>query len=123
MWGIAGNLDEAIIVGIAAYYAAPAACAGPGDDPALDRERQGAVRQGLAGAGDSGMRRLPRRRCAKGMADFPRLAGQHAKYVVKQLNYIQSLVRAAPVMHGIVKDLTPARDSGALRPTCSRSSK
>jgi cytochrome c553 len=27
--------------------------------------------------------------------------------VVKQLNYIQSLVRAAPVMHGIVKDLTP----------------
>jgi cytochrome c553 len=28
--------------------------------------------------------------------------------VAKQLNYIQSLVRAAPVMHGIVKDLTPA---------------
>jgi cytochrome c553 len=43
-----------------------------------------------------------------GKADFPRLAGQHAKYIVKQLNYIQSLVRAAPVMHGIVKDLTPA---------------
>ena len=42
------------------------------------------------------------------MADFPRLAGQHAKYVIKQLNYIQSLVRAAPVMHGIVKDLTSA---------------
>lgn len=39
--------------------------------------------------------------------DFPRLAGQHAKYVIKQLNYIQSLVRTAPVMHGIVKDLTP----------------
>ena len=45
---------------------------------------------------------------AEGVADFPRLAGQHAKCVVKQLNYIQSLVRAAPVMHGIVKDLTPA---------------
>jgi cytochrome c553 len=45
---------------------------------------------------------------AAGVADFPRLAGQHAKYVVKQLNYIQSLVRAAPVMHGIVKDLAPA---------------
>ena len=27
--------------------------------------------------------------------------------MAKQLNYIQSLVRAAPVMHGIVKDLTP----------------
>ena len=45
---------------------------------------------------------------AEGVADFPRLAGQHAKYVAKQLNYIQSLVRAAPVMHGIVKDMTPA---------------
>jgi hypothetical protein len=41
-----------------------------------------------------------------GTGDFPRLAGQHAKYVIKQLNYIQSLVRTAPVMHGIVKDLT-----------------
>jgi cytochrome c553 len=29
------------------------------------------------------------------------------KYVLKQLNYLHSLVRAAPVMHGIVKDLTP----------------
>jgi cytochrome c553 len=45
---------------------------------------------------------------AEGMADFPRLAGQHSKYVIKQLNFIQSLVRSAPVMHGIVKDLTPA---------------
>ena len=44
---------------------------------------------------------------AIGQSIFPRLAGQHASYVVKQLNYIQSLVRAAPVMHGIVKDLTP----------------
>jgi cytochrome c553 len=41
-------------------------------------------------------------------AQYPRLSGQHAEYVVKQLNYIQSLVRAAPVMHGIVKDLAPA---------------
>jgi cytochrome c553 len=45
---------------------------------------------------------------AAGVADFPRSAGQHAKYVVKQLTYIQSLLRAAPVMHGIVKDLAPA---------------
>ena len=45
---------------------------------------------------------------AAATADFPHLAGQHAKYVVKQLNYIQSLIRVAPVMHGIVKDLAPA---------------
>jgi cytochrome c553 len=44
---------------------------------------------------------------AQGIAAFPRLAGQHAKYILSQLDYIQSLVRKAPVMHGIVKDLTP----------------
>jgi cytochrome c553 len=41
------------------------------------------------------------------MPTSPRPEGLHAKYVIKQLNYIQSLVRTAPVMHGIVKDLTP----------------
>ena len=40
---------------------------------------------------------------------FPRLAGQHANYVAKQLNYIQSLVWTAAVMHGVVKDLTQAQ--------------
>ena len=44
---------------------------------------------------------------AEGLADFPRLAGQHAKYIYRQIEFIQGLVRKAPVMHGIVKDLTP----------------
>jgi cytochrome c553 len=37
---------------------------------------------------------------------FPRLAGQHAPYLLKQLLVIQSALRTAPVMHGVVKDLT-----------------
>ena len=43
---------------------------------------------------------------AQGMATFPRLAGQHAPYLLRQLLVIQSVLRVAPVMHGIVKDLT-----------------
>ena len=43
---------------------------------------------------------------AEGMATFPRLAGQHAPYLLKQLLVIQSALRTAPVMHGVVKDLT-----------------
>src|SRR6476660_9517548 len=35
MWGIAGNLDEPIIGGIAAYYAAQPPARGRSDDPAL----------------------------------------------------------------------------------------
>lgn len=35
------------------------------------------------------------------------LAGQHATYVVHQLEAIQTQTRKAPVMFGIVHDLTP----------------
>ena len=106
MWGIAGNLDEAIIGGIAAYYADQPPARGHSDDPTLVTKGQELYDKGLPDRG------VPvcmacHGADAAGTADFPRLAGQHAKYVVKQLNYIQSLVRTAPVMHGIVKDLTP----------------
>ena len=106
MWGIAGNLDPAIIKGIAQYYAAQTSAPGRIQDPAAIARGKEVYDKGVPARG------IPA--CAtchgpdaKGQSIFPRLAGQHASYVVKQLNYIQSLVRAAPVMHGIVKDLTP----------------
>ena len=106
MWGIAGRLDEKIIAGIAAYYAAQPPAPGRTDDPVLVAKGKELFDKGVLGRG------IPA--CAtchgangEGVADFPRLAGQHAKYVAKQLTYIQTLTRAAPVMHGIVRDLTP----------------
>ncbi len=38
---------------------------------------------------------------------FPRLAGQHAAYLARQLQAIQTQLRASPVMHGIIQDLKP----------------
>lgn len=107
MWGIAGNLDESIVGAIAAYYAAQPPAPGRTDNPALVAQGRELFDKGVPD------RAIPAcMAChgadATGIADFPRLAGQHAKYVAKQLTFIQSLVRAAPVMHGIVKDLTPA---------------
>ena len=106
MWGIAGNLDPAIIKGIAQYYSVQPPAPGRVQDPAALARGKEVYDKGVPDRG------IPA--CAtchgpdaKGQSIFPRLAGQHASYVVKQLNYIQSLVRAAPVMHGIVKDLTP----------------
>jgi cytochrome c553 len=105
MWGIAGGLDDTMIGAVAGYYAAQPPAAGRTSDPALIAKGKQLFEQGVA------ERSIPA--CAtchgadaKGVADFPRLAGQHAKYVVKQLEYIQSLVRNAPVMHGIIKDIT-----------------
>ena len=107
MWGIAGNLDPAIIKGIAAYYAAQPPAPGRVSDPAQVAKGKELFDKGLPDRGVPACASC-HGADAEGIADFPRLAGQHAKYVAKQLDYIQSLVRAAPVMHGIVKDLTPA---------------
>ena len=104
MWGIAG---DSMIDSIARYYAAQPPAPGKPGDPTLIAKGKQLFEQGVP------ERAIPA--CAtchgadaSGVADFPRLAGQHAKYVTKQIEYIQSLVRKAPVMHGIVKDMTLA---------------
>jgi cytochrome c553 len=106
MWGIAGNLDEAIIGGIAAYYATQPPAPGRSSDPALVAKGKELFDKGFPERGIPACQAC-HGESAQGKAGFPRLAGQHAKYVNKQVNYIQTLVRSAPVMHGIVKDLTP----------------
>jgi cytochrome c553 len=42
---------------------------------------------------------------ASGSGIFPRLAGQHKEYLLKQLQLIQSTVRKSPVMHGNIEHL------------------
>jgi cytochrome c553 len=107
MYGIAGNLlDPKLVQSIAAYYARQTPAPGRPGDPAQVAMGKRLFETGLPERGIP-----PCASChgndAQGVGDFPRLAGQHAKYVTRQIEYIQSLVRKAPVMHGIVKDLTP----------------
>lgn len=105
MYGIAGNLDDAMIKSIAQYYSSQPAAPGRPGDPAQIATGKSLYEKGVPGRGIP-----PCASChgpdAQGVADFPRLAGQHANYVVHQIEYIQQVVRKAPVMHGIVKDLT-----------------
>ena len=42
-------------------------------------------------------------RMREGTSIFPRLAGQHAAYVVRQLEVIQRKFRDSPIMHGVIK--------------------
>ncbi len=104
MYGIAGNLDAALVKSIAQYYAAQPPAPGRPGDPALIAKGKALFETGIPD------RTIPP--CAtchgpdaRGRGVFPRLAGQHAIYVVHQIEYIQQIVRKAPVMHGIVKDL------------------
>jgi cytochrome c553 len=42
---------------------------------------------------------------AHGLQDYPRLASQHAQYVLKQLASFQSNMRNVAVMHGVAQNL------------------
>ena len=104
MWGIAASLDDKMIAGLAYYYAAQPPTRGKPGDPALIARGKELFEKGVPSK--------PLPACAtchgmngEGTGEFPRLAGQHAAYIVKQLTVIQSLLRAAPVMHGIVKEM------------------
>jgi cytochrome c553 len=105
MWGMASQLNDATISGLANYFAAQPAAVGVSGNAALVAQGKHIFEEGVPA------RQIPP--CAtchgphaQGMATFPRLAGQHAPYLLKQLLVIQSVLRMAPVMHGVVKDLS-----------------
>jgi len=105
MWGMASQLSDPTISALAAYFASQPAAAGRPGSPALVAEGKHLFEEGVPAkqippcAGCHGAN-------AQGMSVFPRLAGQHAPYLLKQLLVIQNVLRTAPVMHGVVKDLT-----------------
>lgn len=105
MWGMASQLSDAMIEAIAAYYAAQAPAPGKVEEEkliALGRQvfEQGAVAQGIPACATC---HGPQ---ARGNATFPRLASQHAAYLVKQMLVIQNALRVAPVMHGVIQNLS-----------------
>ena len=105
MWGMASQLNDATINALGSYFAAQPAAPGNPGNPVLIAQGKRLFEEGVPA------RQIPP--CAtchgahaQGMATFPRLAGQHAPYLLKQLLVIQSALRTAPVMHGVVKDLS-----------------
>ena len=104
MWGMATLLDDSVIAGLARYYAAQKPAPGiAGNAQLIARgktlyEKGDAVHNVVACAtchGDD----------AQGASIFPRLAGQHAAYVSRQLDVIQHKFRDSPIMHGVIKEL------------------
>lgn len=108
MWGMAAQLSDGTISALASYFAKQTPAQGePGKagDAALKARGKQVFEEGVPA------QQIPA--CAschgahgEGMATFPRLAGQHAPYLLKQLLVIQNVLRNAPVMHGVVKALS-----------------
>jgi cytochrome c553 len=89
MWGLSRSLTDAQIDGLAAYYAAQSPAV---PTPVTDHTRLDAGKAIF----DTGVAAKAVPACAgchgnqgQGLAAFPRLAGQHADYVMKQLLVFQ----------------------------------
>ena len=104
MWGMANQLSNATIVALAKYFSQQKA--GPGTQrpaPVIAEGNQiyhrGIPTQGVpACAACHGLKGL-------GNAHFPRVAGQHAEYILKQLNAFRTNMRDVFIMHGITMTL------------------
>lgn len=104
MWGMAAPLDDTMIAGLADYYAAQAPRPGPARNPALIARGKNIYENG-----DSAQGVPPCIAChganAAGTDSYPRLAGQHVQYLVKQLHSFQNNMRNVAVMHGVARGL------------------
>ncbi|HYM36196.1 MAG TPA: c-type cytochrome, partial [Steroidobacteraceae bacterium] len=105
MWGMASQLNDSMINALAVYYAAQHPAPGkPGTSKLVAKGKlifeKGMPEQGIPACnGCHGAN-------AEGNGIFPRLAGPHAPYMLKQILLIQNALRVAPVMHGLIKDLS-----------------
>ena len=107
MWGMAAALDDETIAALASHYATHTPSAGRvSHSSALPMGRrlyqEGLPDQGVPAC--SACHGLD----AHGLAGFPRLAGQHAQYLLKQLRSFQNNMRDVAVMHGVTQGLKRA---------------
>jgi cytochrome c553 len=106
MWGMGASLPDSLIDVLAHYFASQSPPRGTPGDPALVTEGKKLYEDGFKAknvSACSGCHGAD----AEGNSVFPRLAGQHAAYTVRQLEVIQKNLRESPVMHGIITQLTP----------------
>lgn len=108
MWGIAASLDDTQIAALAQYYSSQRAHTGPrtADAAAVARGREiyehGIESQNVPSCGGCHGSN------AEGMADFPRLAGQHSQYFLAQMRSFQLSLREAETMRTVALGLKPS---------------
>jgi cytochrome c553 len=108
MWGISALLDENTIAGLADYYATKAPIAGkPGKAEQMEKGRR------IFNEGIPAHNVMACKQChgenGEGASVFPRIASQHADYIVKQLNEFSTKLRPHGVIMAerVVKNMTP----------------
>ncbi len=104
MWGMASQLGDKMIAELAKYYASQAPTV-PQSGGALAAEGRIIYDNGAPADGVP-----PCQAChgahGEGNGIIPRLAGQHADYLKKQLEAFRSTLRESQIMHANTKDMT-----------------
>ena len=105
MWGMAAQLTDDTVKDIAAYFAAQPPPRGSTADPTEITAGKKIYEEGIAAQSVP-----PCQSChgpmAGGNGPFPRLAGQHRRYLEKQLQVFAVGLRANEIMHANAKNLT-----------------
>jgi len=103
MWGMTSQLDDGTIKKLSAYYSAQKPVSGKTVNAKLAQKGKAIYDAGIPGAKVQACIAC-HGKDAEGNLAFPRLAGQHAEYLVKQLVLFKSSLReggSAPIMHNI----------------------
>ncbi|NRO97492.1 c-type cytochrome [Paraburkholderia sp. NMBU_R16] len=106
MWAIASQLDDATVASLADYYSQQSPTVGGAGDAALIAEGQDIFEHGLPDKGVPACASCHGAH-AEGNGQFPRLGGQHADYLMRQIEVFQNGTRAnAPVMSAVAHTLS-----------------
>lgn len=109
MWGLSKNLTDEQIKGLASYFAAqkPGAILHPGGNASLV-DKGKALYEGGVPAKNIAPCAVCHGRDGQGGAQYPRIASQHADYLIKQLGTFQRAAKRPDggVMKDIAHDLT-----------------
>ena len=105
MWGMAAQLTDATIKDIAVFFAAQPPAPGRPADPAEVAAGQKIYEEGIPGQSVPACQSC-HQPGANGNGPFPRLAGQHRRYLERQLQVFAVNMRANEIMHGTAQSLT-----------------
>ena len=104
MWGMANHLSDPTIEALAKYFSSQTAGPGTPHPAAIIARGRAIYEQGIPTQGVPACAACHGPQ-ALGSAQFPRLAGQHAEYILKQLASFQSNMRDVAIMHGVAQTL------------------
>jgi len=108
MWGMTSQLTDDTIAKLAEYFAAQRPSPGKSPDPKIAQAGQEIFERGIAAASVPACISC-HGKTGEGNGIIPRLADQHAEYLVKQLVSFKSQIRAdanAPPMHAVTGGMT-----------------